>query len=369
MKKEITLIVLICISLSTINAQQKKSINENRLAAERGNLKTENGVLKKLPCACGVEIYGKDAAACERICQFLKDGTNSNARFSSNDLKEIKEDYLNGLMITENGISKLKPELFKEVKTKEDWKDKKVSISKGDKKYVFLGNQDDLIKIISIQNMEVVKECTNCTTVTCNGTTYTCTCVNGFCMCVLCIEIEPMSDNPFFVAPIDNNTGAPAQPIFDGFVAGEPIGGIIVKGGRNPGGSLLTVTTNTKGEFEFEVKDRGDYLFVLTASPELEATARRAAKKAAKQTISSKENPLYNSPGTVGSNPIYNGFVAGGPIGGIVVKGGKNPGGSLLTISTNPKGHLAFKDLVPGIYKFVITTPKGDKGITENGIK
>ncbi len=29
---------------------------------------------------------------------------------------------------------------------------------------------------------------------------------------------------------------------------GNPIGGIIVKGGKNPGGSMMTITTNGNGE-------------------------------------------------------------------------------------------------------------------------
>jgi hypothetical protein len=44
---------------------------------------------------------------------------------------------------------------------------------------------------------------------------------------------------------------------------GGPIGGIIVKGGKNPGGALRTVQTNENGEFEFQALDAGDYLFSI----------------------------------------------------------------------------------------------------------
>jgi hypothetical protein len=44
---------------------------------------------------------------------------------------------------------------------------------------------------------------------------------------------------------------------------GSPIGGIIVKGGKNPGGSLRTIQTNENGEFEFTGLDAGDYTFAV----------------------------------------------------------------------------------------------------------
>jgi hypothetical protein len=44
---------------------------------------------------------------------------------------------------------------------------------------------------------------------------------------------------------------------------GQPIGGIVVKGGKNPGGSLRTVQTNDNGEFEFDKLEAGNYLFMV----------------------------------------------------------------------------------------------------------
>ncbi|MXV50068.1 hypothetical protein GS399_03720, partial [Pedobacter sp. HMF7647] len=44
---------------------------------------------------------------------------------------------------------------------------------------------------------------------------------------------------------------------------GQPIGGIVVKGGRNPGGSLRTVTTNESGVFELNGLDAGNYIITL----------------------------------------------------------------------------------------------------------
>lgn len=42
-------------------------------------------------------------------------------------------------------------------------------------------------------------------------------------------------------------------------MAGNPIGGIIVKGGRNPGGQMKTIQTSEDGKFEFAVLEKGSY--------------------------------------------------------------------------------------------------------------
>ncbi len=46
---------------------------------------------------------------------------------------------------------------------------------------------------------------------------------------------------------------------------GNPIGGIIVKGGRNPGGSMKTITVDEKGVIRFEVLEAGDYKLTIHA--------------------------------------------------------------------------------------------------------
>ncbi|WP_316847715.1 carboxypeptidase-like regulatory domain-containing protein [Pedobacter psychrodurus] len=101
------------------------------------------------------------------------------------------------------------------------------------------------------------------------------------------------------------------------FVAGQPIGGIVVKGGKNPGGSAINLVTNQNGEIEFNNESTGNYKLIITV------------------------------PST---NP--NSRVAGSPIGGIVVKGGKNPGGSLITVISNENGEIELNNLAAGTYKF-----------------
>ncbi len=45
--------------------------------------------------------------------------------------------------------------------------------------------------------------------------------------------------------------------------AGGPIGGIIVKGGKNPGGQAFTAITNEKGEAELKISEAGTYNITL----------------------------------------------------------------------------------------------------------
>ena len=101
------------------------------------------------------------------------------------------------------------------------------------------------------------------------------------------------------------------------FVAGQPIGGIVVKGGKKADAGAINLTTNEKGEIEFNNTATGDYKFVMSVPA---------------------------------SNPKSR--VAGSPIGGIIVKGGKNPGGSLITLITNENGEIELNNLSPGAYKF-----------------
>ena len=155
-------------------------------------------------------------------------------------------------------------------------------------------------------------------------------------------------------------------------VAGSPIGGIVVKGGKNPGGSMMTITTNSNGAFEFTAMEDGNYLFTATAP---EQTGSSQGDSTTQQNDTKKENPLYEAGGQSGSNPMFRteAFVAspGQPIGGIVVKGGKNPGGSTLTITTNSDGMFQLNGIKAGNYRFVITAPAQPpaKGISEKGIK
>jgi hypothetical protein len=155
-------------------------------------------------------------------------------------------------------------------------------------------------------------------------------------------------------------------------VAGQPIGGIVVKGGKSPGGSMMAIITNNKGAFEFTAMEDGNYLFVVSAPG---PTGPSQVDSSAPQNDTKTVNPLYQDGGHQGTNPMFDpkAFVAspGQPIGGIVVKGGKNPGGSALTIITTSDGTFQLNDIKAGNYRFVITAPKPlpGEGISEKGIK
>ncbi len=155
-----------------------------------------------------------------------------------------------------------------------------------------------------------------------------------------------------------NENGNMARP-------GNPIGGIIVKGGKNPGGQMFTTSTNGNGDIEFKNLPAGNYKFTLTAptAPKEYENFRKGwdgtvkgGSKAASKTI----NPLYEGNGNSGTNPLSNPSNAakpGEPIGGIIVKGGRNPGGQMKIISDN-NGEFTFTNAEAADFKFTIEIPE-----------
>lgn len=138
---------------------------------------------------------------------------------------------------------------------------------------------------------------------------------------------------------------------------GSPIGRIVVKGGKNPGGSQMVVTSDNGGQFEVTIKEAGNYRFVLTAPENTTPQGKSISEKGGKRA----ESPLYTGSTQTAESPLYNpGALAarpGSPIGGIIVKGGKNPGGSMMVLTTNNEGELVLNGLQPGNYRFTVTAP------------
>lgn len=137
---------------------------------------------------------------------------------------------------------------------------------------------------------------------------------------------------------------------------GNPIGGIIVKGGKNPGGSFITTTTNPNGEFEFTANEAGNYRFsVSNPEPQGKSISEPGVKRA--ETAKQTQGKTFGEKVDQGMA-----MTAGSPIGGIVVKGGKNPGGNLMTVTANEKGEFELEKLEAGNYKFTITAPENPQG-------
>lgn len=138
---------------------------------------------------------------------------------------------------------------------------------------------------------------------------------------------------------------------------GTPIGGIIVKGGKNPGGQMITTTTNEKGEIALNILEAGNYKFTITAPQQ--NIEQAASKDTRTYTGGRKNEEVAATSERKGWDGTVKGgsYVAGGPIGGIIVKGGRNASSQTISVVSNGKGEIELAKLEPGIYKFIIVNP------------
>ncbi|MFD2920480.1 hypothetical protein ACFS6H_12205 [Terrimonas rubra] len=345
-----------------------------------------------------------------------------NTAGSPEALQQIKIDYLTNLFVMgeKDGAATLKPELFREVKSQNDWKGKRVAVSKDGRSYSYLGDQDDLAAIISIPGATqvivtkgivatngngvgagnptaIVQQCADCTTSTCtsaNGTTttYDCNCVNGFCMCILCPDITtltPLADDlkikngshdtqmgavrnikarNVAVDPGNNGKSINEKGVKRIDAAtfahpGQPIKGVIVKGGKNPGGNFDLVT-NDNGEVFFTATETGEYRLQFTAPAPGEKSISEKGVAASKPNKSKRRRVEVLKSNKTGDP---NALVTGTPIGGIVVKGGKNPSPGnnwgAINVVSDDNGEVVFTIGEPGEYRLQVTAP----GTPDNG--
>jgi len=124
---------------------------------------------------------------------------------------------------------------------------------------------------------------------------------------------------------------------------GNPIGGIIVEGGKNPGGNMLQFVSNDNGEVIMNRLEAGSYTFRL-------ATGEQPAGK------------------SISEQGVKRGEMAkpGNPIGGIIVKGGKNPGGGMnIQAVSNENGDVELTIPEAGDYLFKLEAPKRNSGLKD----
>jgi hypothetical protein len=169
---------------------------------------------------------------------------------------------------------------------------------------------------------------------------------------------KPGDNGVNLVTPMQNPS-ALAKP-------GNPIGGIIVKGGKNPGPRDMIALTNENGEIVFSVTQTGEYTLQLTMP---ESAGKSISSKGVKRIPSenNKSEVRTYSGGRKNEVPDENMMARPGqPIKGVIVKGGKNPGGNSLNLITDKNGEFTFNVQEAGEYKLQITTPLANgKSISE----
>ena len=165
--------------------------------------------------------------------------------------------------------------------------------------------------------------------------------------------------------------------------SGNSTGGIIVKGRKKSGGQLITIVTDEQGSFELKNLEKGVYEFSLTNPSKAEAqdfnTTRSNRERGQLVTNpQTGDTTAANNPNqaigqaqdfnTTRNNKERGQFVTkpGTPIGGIVVKGGKNPGGQMKNFVVDDQGNIRFEVLEAGNYKFIIQTPETTDGNNQN---
>ncbi len=213
-----------------------------------------------------------------------------------------------------------------------------------------------------------------------------------------------------------NRQGAPQISMVS---SGNSTGGIIVKGRKKSGGQLITIVTDEQGSFELKNLEKGVYEFSLTNPSKAEAqdfnttrsnrdnrlvtnpqTGDTTTESNSSQAIGQAQDfnttrnnrergQLVTNPQTGDTTAANNPNQAigqaqdfnttrsnrergqlvinpGNPIGGIIVKGGKNPGGQMKNLVVDDQGNIRFEVLEAGNYKFIIQTPETTDGNNQN---
>ncbi|MBS1919839.1 MAG: hypothetical protein JST17_06280 [Bacteroidetes bacterium] len=150
---------------------------------------------------------------------------------------------------------------------------------------------------------------------------------------------------------------------------GQPIGGIIVKGGRNPGGQMMTLTTNKNGEFSLDAKEAGTYSFEIYNPPTNQKGIREAGIKrteaVALRVKSGGKGIVTGTGGNARTELKTRHETAKNSISN--VRFATNAGDDTMVVED---GRFSLEITEPGHYVLQVTSIKpAGKGIQEAGIK
>jgi hypothetical protein len=186
--------------------------------------------------------------------------------------------------------------------------------------------------------------------------------------------------------PLFEQGGLSGQnPMYGRAIPGQPIGGIVVKGGKNPGENIMVAVSDNNGTFELNGLEPGMYRFTLEMPDEPQGKSINE-KGVKRQETTERETRTYtggrkNEPQGKSINEkgvkrteAAERALPGQPISGIVVKGGKNPGGNLSDLTVGADGAIQFEVLETGNYQFLIqagekSTKSGKQGNAKSGLR
>lgn len=210
-------------------------------------------------------------------------------------------------------------------------------------------------------------------------------------------EAESQATPAATVNPMYDDKGkATTNPIYE---SKRLIAGIILKGGKTPDGDLIIVTSDDNGGFMLTGLEKGIYKFALevpdhpqgksisekgikrqesteiqrtyTGGRKNESQSKSISEKGLKRQESTEIERTYTagrkndvqsksiSEKGIKRSEISEMAYPGQPIKGVIVKGGKNPGGNMTNLTIDKDGTIQFEVLEAGDYKFLIEAGEG----------
>ncbi len=135
---------------------------------------------------------------------------------------------------------------------------------------------------------------------------------------------------------------------------GGPIGGIVVKGGKNPGGQMrVLATTNADGSFTIEFAEGGEYKLEFEGTSKKEFGERVNAGMQLEYIIKARNKSATDSPqqaSATGRHTPFHNKIENAKTVVVVPQGGGIIRGSLQSVNALDTGHAAQRAInEPGI--------------------